>query len=167
MNEKLLKWFIGTSTERDEREQQEIAESLGTGLMYVAIILPILLLINIINDAFHHHYSMGTFSLFALLIFISIYSMVKMRKYHLDNDRVHNEQEYKKLLKKYRMRCTLAGVYFGVVMAALNYFLEPMFLDFSDGLSPLQVCVYLFSGVLFGFFIYFFMKSKIQKEYDE
>lgn len=167
MNEKLLKWFTSTSTERDEREKQEMAESLGSGFLYISIIIPILLLINLVIDAFHQHFSAGTWSLFALLMFISIYSMIKMRKHHLDEDRVHSEQEYRKLLRKYKIRCTLAGVYFGVVMTALNSFLTPRMIDLSEGLNALELGIYLFSGAFSGLFLYFYLKMKIQKEYEE
>ncbi|MCY6992374.1 DUF3278 domain-containing protein [Staphylococcus argensis] len=167
MNEKLVKWLTSSSTERDEREKQELAESFGEGFIYLYIIIPTLLFINLLIDAIQHSFSVETLSLFAIFMFMSIYSLVKMRKHRLDDERVHNEEEYRKVKKRYKIRCTFVSILFVIVMSISSTYFIPMLINEEISLSIFQFISNLFFGVLSGIFCYYLLKSKIQKEYDE
>ncbi|RTX90132.1 DUF3278 domain-containing protein [Staphylococcus pragensis] len=161
----MINRVIGTTTDRDEREKEELYSHFTTTFLITYFGLLILAFISLINDYVTQRVNIPTIGVFILFFIANISLMIGIRKNNLDENRVYSKEEYKRLLKKHKVSCLFAGIMFGVIMSLLNL----IRLYFSGETIELGffIAINLISGLMFGVLSYFIGKSKIVKEYNE
>ncbi|PNZ28900.1 Uncharacterised protein [Staphylococcus petrasii] len=163
--DKMINRVIGTTSERDEREQQEIYAQFTTAFLITYFGLLILAIISLINDFVVQRINIPTIGIFLLFFVVNIFLLIGIRKKKLDENRVYSKEEYQQLLKKHKMSCVLAIVIFSAFMMLFDL----IRLYFSH--EPIELGILFFkniiAGLIFGLLAYFLGKSKIIKEYKK
>ncbi|MCJ1655501.1 hypothetical protein MT341_01840 [Staphylococcus sp. NRL 18/288] len=159
--DKMINRVIGTTSERDEREKQEIYAQFTTAFLITYFGLLILAAISLINDFVVQRINIPTIGIFVLFFVANISLMIGIKKKKLNEDRVYSKEEYQQLLKKHKISCVLAGIIFGGFMMLFDL----IQLYFSH--EPIELGMLFFknilSGLAFGLLAYFLEKAKLKK----
>lgn len=163
--DKMINRIIGTTTELDEREKEELYGHVTTTFIITYLGLLILAFISLINDYVVQRVNVPTIGIFVLFFIASIFLSRGIRKNNLDENRVYSKEAYQRLLKKHKLGSIFGGIMFGVIMSLLNL----TRLYFSDQKIELGFFITLnfISALIFGVVSYFVGKGKIVKEYGE
>ncbi|UDI77006.1 hypothetical protein HYI43_02145 [Staphylococcus taiwanensis] len=163
--DKMINRIIGTTTERDEREKEQIYTQFTSAFLITYFGLLVLAIVGVINDMFVRQVTIPTIGIFLLFFIANVSLLIGIRKHNLDKDYVYSQKEYQILLRKHKMSCIFAGIMFGVMTTIFNL----MGLYFSH--QPIDIGFLIlnvsFSTIVFGVLSYFFGKRKIIKEYGE
>lgn len=163
LNEKLLNWITNTSTEKDERERTLLNQKLATTFIITYIGMPILLLSNLIIDAYHQTISLNTILLFIFFFIINGVLLYKTKSDELNKDKVYSPEEYKKLVNKYRIKSVILMLYFGSAMFLLGLIIK--YLQHTSIQWGMEIITAIIAGIVFGGFMYVYQVNKIMKEY--
>lgn len=161
--DKIINRIIGVRGERDEKEKIELYSKFTTAFLVAYLGIFIIATISLINDYVTRQVNIPTIGIFAVFLAVNVTLMITVRKNKLDTERVYTEKEYEELLRKNKMNCLGAALFFSIVMLLFDLVwlymwkesLNLAFLLVKDGLA----------GVFFGVMIYFASKRKIAKEY--
>lgn len=163
LNEKLLNWITNISTEKDERERTLLNQKLATTFIITYIGMPILLLSNLIIDAYHQTISLNTILLFIFFFIINGVLLYKTKSDELNKDKVYSPEEYKKLVNKYRIKSVILMLYFGSAMFLLGLIIK--YLQHTSIQWGMEIITAIIAGIVFGGFMYVYQVNKIMKEY--
>ncbi|PTF04901.1 hypothetical protein BUY45_01010 [Staphylococcus devriesei] len=161
--DKIINRIIGVRGERDEREKSELYSKFTTAFLVAYLGIFIIATISLINDYVTRQVKIPTIGIFVVFLAVNITLMITIRKNKLDTERVYTKEEYEDLLRKNKMNCLGATLFFSIVMLLFDLVwlymwkesLNLAFILIKDGLA----------GVFFGVMIYFVYKRRIVKKY--
>lgn len=160
---KLLNHYIGYLDARDEYQQSTINQIITTASIYSFYLTSILMLISFIFDATNHKLTFGTFALFVIQQFNSIYIFIRLRKSGVDKTEIDDNIEFSIQLKKLKRQCLVAGLQWGFLMIVFNKFLIPTISGEAINLGLVPILIWVCASIFFGVTMYIIGKSKIVK----
>ncbi len=163
--EKVYNNFIGTISERDEYQKQEINKELaiaGIGLWWLNMLV---MLIMLLVDTMNHTISIGTIFIFLINMIYTNYLIFKLKKKGLNDTECATEEEYlkhKKTLKKAGLK---AGVLWGFQMFVFMTYILPYLGSEEISVSLFDVVLWGCAGAFFGLSMYIIALLNLKKLY--
>jgi len=165
MKNKLLNHFIGVMDDRDEYQQQEIYKELafsGVLLWYLSMLL---MLVSIVVDTVQNTMSFSTPALLIINMIYAFYITIRMRKKEVDSTDCASIEEYEEKKKYLKKKCTFGGIIVSLTVLLFNQYLFPYLSTGEINTSWANLLSGVIAGLFFGFVMYWFSKSKLQKHF--
>lgn len=165
--DKLKPGFLGIDMKRDEYLRQEGNKIMAVGHIYSFFLLGLLMLVSLIWDLLHNTISLATILLFVILQIISIYFIIQSKKINVLSSEAYSPQEYKERLKSYKLQTLKGSLLWGSWMYVWINIINPMIIGDTFHFDWKSLIVLAVGTIFFGITIYWVMKSRLKKEYEE
>ncbi|HFK1463023.1 DUF3278 domain-containing protein [Bacillus sp. YAF12_1] len=163
--ERVYNSFVGTMSERDEYQKQEINKELsvaGIGLWWLNMLV---MLIMLLVDTMNHTISIGTIFTFLSNMIYANYLTFKFKKKGLNETECATKEEYLQHKKKLRKAGLKAGVLWGFQMFVFMNYILPYVGSEEISISLFDVMLWGCAGGFFGTTMYLFGLWNLKKLY--
>lgn len=159
----LIKRLIGMTRNMDEREEQVVNSKLALNFAITYWIATLFMVISVFSDAYLNTLSFGSILLLLLVLTMSVLSMVSLKGQGITYQHVESKADYQRALKKLKIQCLNAFIFFLIFSFILNIAFE-ILVKHTFIVSWNALLQSLMAGIIFGFASYFVAKSKIHIE---
>lgn len=164
MKDQILNRFVGTMSDRDEYQKQEIYKELAYSGILLYWLCIFLMFICLLVDTYHHTLSVGTIGLLVIVMGYSVVFLQRIRKKQLDITEFTSEEEYKAAVGKLLKNSIKGGLLWGIQMFILMQYILPYIADGEIKPSWYTFLIFVvFGSTFFGGAIYLLAKSKMKK----
>ncbi|PRT33490.1 DUF3278 domain-containing protein [Bacillus wiedmannii] len=163
--ERVYNNFVGTMSERDEYQKQEINKGLsvaGIGLWWLNMLV---MLIMLLVDTMNHTISIGTILIFLSNMIYANYLTFKLKKKGLNDTECATKEEYLQHKKKLRKAGLKAGVLRGFQMFVFMNYILPYVGSEEISISLFDVVLWSCAGGFFGLTMYIFGLWNLKRLY--
>ncbi|MGH0592556.1 DUF3278 domain-containing protein [Bacillus pretiosus] len=163
--ERVYNSFVGTMSERDEYQKQEINKELavaGIGLWWLNMLV---MLIMLLVDTMNHTISIGTILFFLPNMIYANYLTFKFKKKRLNETECATKEEYLQHKKKLRIAGLKAGVLWGFQMFVFMNYILPYVGSEEISISLFDVGLWSCGGIFFGVTMYMIGLLNLKKLY--
>ncbi|MDA1586606.1 DUF3278 domain-containing protein [Bacillus cereus group sp. TH230-1LC] len=163
--ERVYNSFVGTMSERDEYQKQEINKELsvaGIGLWWLNMLV---MLIMLLVDTMNHTISIGTILVFLSNMIYANYLAFKFKKKGLSDTECATKEEYLQHKNKLRKAGLKAGLLWGFQMFVFMNYILPYVGSEEISISLFKVVIFICGGGFFGLTMYVIGLLNLKKLY--